>query len=98
MALLGMILGTQSVLGHSLTILLSVPVIPGILSLLMLVYLPETPKYLKIVCKEDEKALKSVHFYQGVRGDNHQTLESYEAEGKDTGGSLLVSSLRFLIY
>lgn len=65
MALLGAVLGMESVLGHSLTLLFSVPVAPGLLSLLFLAWIPETPKFLQMAGDHKAGSLrKALRFYQ----------------------------------
>lgn len=49
MCVLGMVLGMRAVLGSSLPRLLGYSVVPGLLSLLFLALIPDTPKYLMIV-------------------------------------------------
>uniref|UniRef100_A0AC35GF93 Major facilitator superfamily (MFS) profile domain-containing protein n=1 Tax=Panagrolaimus sp. PS1159 TaxID=55785 RepID=A0AC35GF93_9BILA len=82
MALLGIILGMDEFLGNNLTYLLSIPIIPGLLALIFLLWLPETPKFLMISLKDKEKALKSLEFFQGKKSKNHLILEHYLCEAK----------------
>ncbi|CAD5218210.1 unnamed protein product [Bursaphelenchus okinawaensis] len=70
MALLGAVLGMESVLGHSLPLLFSVPIAPGILSLVFLAMVPETPKFLQLAgAKKAHKLRKALEFYQGPAMD-----------------------------
>uniref|UniRef100_A0A914PA91 Major facilitator superfamily (MFS) profile domain-containing protein n=1 Tax=Panagrolaimus davidi TaxID=227884 RepID=A0A914PA91_9BILA len=86
MALLGIILGMDALLGNHITVLLSIPVVLGLLALPFLLWLPETPKFLMISSKNPEKALKSLEFFQGKKLENGLILEQYlrEAESEPT--------------
>lgn len=84
MALLGMILGIKHLLGHSLTLLFSVPIVPAIFALLFLAYIPETPKFLLISKNNYDSALSSLKFYQGIQDqDANSVLTSYRQEQKN---------------
>ncbi|CAD6198471.1 unnamed protein product [Caenorhabditis auriculariae] len=83
MCLLGMILGHECLLGHSLTLLLFVPVIPGVLSTLFICWIPETPKFLLFAKNDKQAALDSLRFYQGHLPDQALLLDTMAQRGKD---------------
>ncbi|CAI2350795.1 unnamed protein product [Caenorhabditis sp. 36 PRJEB53466] len=83
MCLLGMLLGHESLLGHSLSVLLFVPVIPGILSTAFILWMPDTPKFLLLVKKDKIAALKSLQFFQGELPDQALLVDSMEQHQKD---------------
>ncbi|KAI6174376.1 Solute carrier family 2, facilitated glucose transporter member 3 [Aphelenchoides besseyi] len=83
MGCFGMLMGMKSILGDSLTGLLFVPVVPGILSLVLLAVLPETPKFLLISKKNVEGARRSLIFYQGASPQIEFTLDEYQCEAKE---------------
>ncbi|KAH7729425.1 General substrate transporter [Aphelenchoides avenae] len=99
MALLGMVLGIEHILGHSITLLFSVPVLPGIASIVFLAFLPETPKFLLITRNDRDAARESLSFYQGSRVDHKDTLEAFICESKDeakTSSILDLFSVKYL--
>uniref|UniRef100_A0A8R1I997 MFS domain-containing protein n=1 Tax=Caenorhabditis japonica TaxID=281687 RepID=A0A8R1I997_CAEJA len=83
MCLLGMLLGHESLLGHSLSVLLFVPVIPGILSTAFILWMPDTPKFLLLIKKDKIAALKSLRFFQGSLPDQVLLIDSMEQHQKD---------------
>ncbi|KAL3081018.1 hypothetical protein niasHT_037486 [Heterodera trifolii] len=93
MGLLGMLLGIRPLLGHSLTLLFFVPVLPGILSVLFLAWIPETPKFLMIAKGDEEAARRSLIFFQGPIGSNEQALKDYQQEAQDNGDTEREASL-----
>lgn len=107
MGLLGMLLGIRPLLGHSLTLLFFVPVLPGILSVLFLAWIPETPKFLMIAKSDqlkidfeikfsrgdEEAARRSLIFFQGPMGSNEQALKDYQQEAQDNGDTEREASL-----
>lgn len=70
----------RSVLGDSLKRLLGFSIIPGILSLIFLFFIPETPKYLMITKRNRPKALKSLNYFQGKKTENDQILNDFMKE------------------
>uniref|UniRef100_A0A0K0EX43 MFS domain-containing protein n=1 Tax=Strongyloides venezuelensis TaxID=75913 RepID=A0A0K0EX43_STRVS len=83
MCVLGMILGMKSVFGESLEKLLTVPILPGLFSLLFLLFIPETPKYLMLVKNNRKLAIKSLQFFQGTNSKNEKTVDDYTQELND---------------
>ncbi|KAH7703674.1 Protein Y39E4B.5 [Aphelenchoides avenae] len=72
----------RAVLGHSLSLLIGVSIIPQVLFFVFLWFIPETPKYLMIIRKDRESALKSLHFFQGEKKENEQLLDVFEKEAQ----------------
>ncbi|CAJ0943737.1 unnamed protein product, partial [Mesorhabditis belari] len=85
MGLAGMLIGNDHVLGHSLLILLAVPVIVGVPSILFSIIMPETPKYLWLSRKNKNQAIRSLEFYQGQGADYLSDLDEMlrEASGQE---------------
>ncbi|XGW10166.1 hypothetical protein V3C99_012000 [Haemonchus contortus] len=80
MVVLGMVLGMTAVLGSHLGILVLLPIFPLVLSLIFLVFIPETPKFLMIMRNDRQKALRSLEFFRGSQKENEQLLDLYERE------------------
>ncbi|KIH59343.1 transporter, major facilitator family protein [Ancylostoma duodenale] len=80
MVVLGMVLGMSAVLGGALDILMLVPLVPLTLSLVFLMFIPETPKFLMIMRGDRERALRSLEFFRGDEKDNERLLDDYERE------------------
>ncbi|RCN29015.1 hypothetical protein ANCCAN_25231 [Ancylostoma caninum] len=80
MVVLGMVLGMSAVLGGALNILMLVPLVPLTLSLIFLMFIPETPKFLMIMRGDRERALRSLEFFRGDEKDNERLLDDYERE------------------
>ncbi|CAI4228355.1 unnamed protein product [Auanema sp. JU1783] len=74
MCLFGMVIGHENVLGHSLPLLFFVPLLPGLISFIYLLFLPETPKYLILKRNDKEEAVKALQFFQGSNADETQLL------------------------
>ncbi|CAL2040136.1 unnamed protein product [Caenorhabditis brenneri] len=87
MCLLGMLLGHKGLLGHSLSVLLFVPVIPGVLSTAFILWMPDTPKFLLLVKEDKVAALKSLQFFQGDLPDQALLIDSMEQHQKDEAPS-----------
>ncbi|KAK5970166.1 Transporter major facilitator family protein, partial [Trichostrongylus colubriformis] len=83
MCLFGMLLGHEDVLGHSLSVLLFVPVIPGIIATVAIVLMPETPKFLMISRQNTKAAMRSLKFYQGDREGLQDELVNLQLESND---------------
>ncbi|WKY05508.1 hypothetical protein Q1695_006039 [Nippostrongylus brasiliensis] len=93
MCLFGVLLGHEDILGHSLSVLLFVPVIPGVISTIIVLLMPETPKFLMISKHDEKAAMKSLRFYQGEREGLENELitlqmESKGAEEENAGGGV----------
>ncbi|CAD6198212.1 unnamed protein product [Caenorhabditis auriculariae] len=83
MTLFGSILGTQGVLGNHLFWLVFFVVPFCFIFLVGLIFLPETPKFLLIVKRDNDAAIKSVRFYHGPCVDAKSVLESIQMEEEE---------------
>ncbi|CAJ0573915.1 unnamed protein product, partial [Mesorhabditis spiculigera] len=82
MCLVGMFLGTDQILGRHLVWLLAVPIPLSAIALVVLFFLPETPKFLLIVKRDRKRAEKSVKFYQGADCAAGQILDDIQMEAE----------------
>uniref|UniRef100_A0A0K0CY23 MFS domain-containing protein n=1 Tax=Angiostrongylus cantonensis TaxID=6313 RepID=A0A0K0CY23_ANGCA len=92
MCLLGMLLGHEDILGNSLPVLLFVLVIPGVIPTLIIVLLPETPKFLTISRHDSDCALASLAFYQGEHGALQAQLANCSLKAKRSFHCIITTS------
>ncbi|KAK6021511.1 hypothetical protein OSTOST_12816, partial [Ostertagia ostertagi] len=87
--MIGALAGMSSVLGTKLGWLVGLACIPALLSILMALYFPDSPRFLLVKRKKRKQAEKSVEFYHGTsKHDTAKVLLSYENEGIETNGSV----------
>ncbi|CEF71660.1 General substrate transporter family and Major facilitator superfamily domain, general substrate transporter and Major facilitator superfamily domain-containing protein [Strongyloides ratti] len=79
-ALVGALLSTKHILGDSLKKMLFVPIMPGIIGMLFLFWIPETPKFLYLSQNNEKKARKALKFYMGKETNVDGIIERYEIE------------------
>ncbi|KAK0413707.1 hypothetical protein QR680_006954 [Steinernema hermaphroditum] len=85
----GAIMGMTVVLGRFLIPLVGLALVPGIVSVLLLIPFHETSKFLLLTKKDHKKALESLHFYLRLDAKSNETiLQSLEKEESDESGSL----------
>uniref|UniRef100_A0A914EQE4 Major facilitator superfamily (MFS) profile domain-containing protein n=1 Tax=Acrobeloides nanus TaxID=290746 RepID=A0A914EQE4_9BILA len=79
----GFAFGLDVILGHYIDLLIGVGLIPGILALLIMFPLKETPKFLLIHKNDNKAALEALIFYQGERSNPKKQLETMLLEAKE---------------
>uniref|UniRef100_A0A914HPN9 Major facilitator superfamily (MFS) profile domain-containing protein n=1 Tax=Globodera rostochiensis TaxID=31243 RepID=A0A914HPN9_GLORO len=73
---IGMGMGMDLLLGHNLLALVGIGAVPGVLSVLVVLPLKESPKFLLINQNDRTKALEALDFYHGIQLDNHSAFIS----------------------
>lgn len=79
-ALIGALLSTKHILGDSLKKMLFVPIMPGVIGMLFILWIPETPKFLYLSQNNEKKARKALKFYMGKKTNIDGIIERYEVE------------------
>ncbi len=94
MCLVGMALGTETLLGRDLRLLLGFAIIPSIFALLVLLPMPETPKYLLLSKKDRERSMQSLQLFHGKSSaaDLDLQLKSIEKEVENGGDDEMVTT------
>uniref|UniRef100_A0A183CTM8 MFS domain-containing protein n=1 Tax=Globodera pallida TaxID=36090 RepID=A0A183CTM8_GLOPA len=67
-------MGMDVLLGHNLLALVGIGALPGVLSVLVVLPLKESPKFLLINQNDRAKALEALDFYHGIQLDNHSAF------------------------
>ncbi|KAI6184506.1 Solute carrier family 2, facilitated glucose transporter member 1 [Aphelenchoides bicaudatus] len=94
---LGMLFGNRVIFGHSIVLLTGIQLPVVILSLIFLyVFLPDTPKFLMIVKRDQKEAMKSLVFFQGEQKENLVLLQQY-ADTEGMGQKVSQKSLFHII-
>lgn len=84
--LIGMGLGTNAIFGTNLKLLVGFLLVAGIVCVLVILPMHETPKFLLIVRKDRKKAIKSILFYHGneaIVGEIDTKLDEIEKEANN---------------
>ncbi|PAV89886.1 hypothetical protein WR25_15208 [Diploscapter pachys] len=80
---IGVGFGMGGVFGKNLPVLTGIALIPAILSILIMIPLKETPKFLLINRQNRKAALESIIFYQGEKNDVESMLDEILLEIED---------------
>uniref|UniRef100_A0A1I7ZFS0 MFS domain-containing protein n=1 Tax=Steinernema glaseri TaxID=37863 RepID=A0A1I7ZFS0_9BILA len=91
---LGMGFGMDLILGKYLVGLIGVGAIPGVLAILIILPLKETPKYLLINRNNRHLAMQSLIYYRGDRADNEKVLEEMLKESDDKIGMPIMRAVK----
>uniref|UniRef100_A0A0N5AFZ1 MFS domain-containing protein n=1 Tax=Syphacia muris TaxID=451379 RepID=A0A0N5AFZ1_9BILA len=83
MCAVGMLLGTSQIFGRRLSYLTGFAVIPSMLSILALLPIPDTPKFLYITKNNQEAAIKSLKFFRGDDVDIDSALDGFKKEQEE---------------
>uniref|UniRef100_A0A915A5M2 Major facilitator superfamily (MFS) profile domain-containing protein n=2 Tax=Parascaris univalens TaxID=6257 RepID=A0A915A5M2_PARUN len=89
MCVLGLALGTDEIFGLKLNYLFGFPIIPCLLAVIVLLPIPETPKFLLITKNNQKGAKKSVEFFHGESVDLQNVLSEIEKESDEESSSSL---------
>ncbi|VDK62861.1 unnamed protein product [Anisakis simplex] len=89
MCVLGLALGTDQIFGQKLNYLLGMVIIPCVLAVLVIVPIPETPKFLLITRNDRKAAIRSMRFFHGSQVDVESVITEIEKETEDKSSSSL---------
>ncbi|GMS86537.1 hypothetical protein PENTCL1PPCAC_8712, partial [Pristionchus entomophagus] len=87
MCVVGMMLGTDELLGKNLPWLLAVNILPCAISILIVLLVPETPKFLLIRKKDRESAEAAIRFHHGQDVDVDSVVEELLQEADEDSHS-----------
>ncbi|GMR38477.1 hypothetical protein PMAYCL1PPCAC_08672 [Pristionchus mayeri] len=83
MCIVGMMLGTDELLGNNLPWLLAVNIVPCAISILIVIFVPETPKFLLIKKLDRQSAEASIRFHHGKDADVDAVVEELLREADE---------------